>query len=359
MRSTKMIRDVARVRSWRAFTLVELLVVIAIIGTLMGLLLPAVQMAREAGRRSACQNNMKNMVLAVTNFETAQKKLPAGAMWGPVDGTTGKHIFDQRFSTQFALLPYLEQQPLYDRTDRSASPVGQSAELAFMLCPSDPIMSTSTFFCNYHVNCGSWSGIVRGGSGNWDGVFGYDEALPTGGSTVEIRALGARKMSSITDGTSNTAMFAEVINGSDGTGGALGEKTDCYTVTLDYTTPSTALDSSAALSSAWIEARYQAQAASGSVNYALRGGEWMVGRTVNTWYNHLLTPNYSCKLGSVATEKDLSLAVIPASSAHPGGVNVGMCDGRVVFVPQEVDENAWTAIGTVSGGKHEVWSVQW
>ena len=106
-----------RVRS--GFTLVELLVVIAIIGILVGLLLPAVQAAREAARRMQCSNNVKQMGLAVHNFESAYKRLPNG---GQVDSTGDGTTVYMVHSTPTQLLPYIEQTSLYQLLDHSALP---------------------------------------------------------------------------------------------------------------------------------------------------------------------------------------------------------------------------------------------
>lgn len=129
------------------FTLVELLVVIAIIGILVALLLPAVQAAREAARRSTCTNNLKQLGLAVQMFSDANKTYPAGSYWYDADtscipGTTCK---DRRGTLQVHILPYMEQQALYDRFDFSkptddqlmpdGSPIG-SVEIATFKCPS-------------------------------------------------------------------------------------------------------------------------------------------------------------------------------------------------------------------------------
>ena len=105
----------ARVRA--AFTLVELLVVIAIIGILVALLLPAVQAAREAGRRAACQNNLKQLGLSVHNFESARKKLPTGSESRPYSAAPAHPYNFYRWSVLAHLTPYLEQSNAYNTID--------------------------------------------------------------------------------------------------------------------------------------------------------------------------------------------------------------------------------------------------
>ncbi len=97
----------------RGFTLVELLVVIAIIGILVGLLLPAVQAAREAARRMSCSNNLKQMGLALHNYESTFRKLPPGAYGASQLRGEPSGEDDDGFGWMVSILPYIEQQPLY------------------------------------------------------------------------------------------------------------------------------------------------------------------------------------------------------------------------------------------------------
>lgn len=107
-------------RSRDGFTLVELLVVIAIIGILVGLLLPAVQAAREAARRMSCQNNLKQMGLALHNYEGVFGKLPPAMFGSPMNGNT---LDDDGFGWQVAILPFIEQQNMYDLMQPNGQPV--------------------------------------------------------------------------------------------------------------------------------------------------------------------------------------------------------------------------------------------
>ena len=105
----------------RGFTLIELLVVIAIIAILVSLLLPAVQQAREAARKSQCQNNLKQMGLAMHNYESAYQVLPSG-IWGHVNDDDGGGADDDGYGWQVSLLPYLDQQPLYNDLPEKGNP---------------------------------------------------------------------------------------------------------------------------------------------------------------------------------------------------------------------------------------------
>lgn len=199
-----------------AFTLVELLVVIAIIGTLVGLLLPAVQAARAAARRMQCMNNLKQLSLATLNYQSARKKFPPLLM-------IGKNQF--RWSVQARILPYIESVSLADRIDFSAdyNLIGASgatysskAELLknesmlkatrmpALMCPSEDrdemrvdssTGSRSDYPLNYGVNCGVW--------------FVYDPITRTGGPGAFSPNSGFSGKN-FPDGLSNTLMFAEV-----------------------------------------------------------------------------------------------------------------------------------------------------
>ncbi len=351
------------------FTLVELLVVISIIGTLAALLLPAVQMAREAGRRTTCSNNIRQFALAAQNFSTASKeKLPSGANWGAytLDDKSGKvYTYGARFSPIVPLLPYMDSKPLYDRINKDASPYDAqntqnvavaSVQVEFMLCPSDPAVGQvgDAGWTNYHANSGSWSFVQRtmpaGTFGSWDGPFGYDQPLTVGG--VTIQQLPARKLAAITDGLSNTVMFCEVQTGSGTSGGTALENSDCYTGSASTVT---VVDNN--IGAAWGTARTGLNASVTALTpvFTSRGANWTVGSPEYTWYNHLMPPNAPCWMvsGYTGQNGDTASMINPASSAHTGGVNTAMCDASVRFVSETVDQNVWTAGGTCGGGKIE------
>lgn len=294
-----------------AFTLVELLVVIAIIGILVGLLLPAVQSAREAARRMQCSNNLKQFGLALQNYHASIGRFPFAI------GGTGN-----RYSAISQLLPYCEQNNLYQQIDFSRvlnapeNDAARRAELSLFRCPSDfdNTQPTAGGAVNYCPNKGS---SLRWQDPQADGVLYLQSAV---------------RFSDITDGTSNTAAFSE-RNIGDGSNGILTLSSDVF---LSRANPSTQ-DEAVSLCNA-VDVNDLANQFP-----QFMGAPWIDGKHA---YQHISGPNArSCGF------QPAGKATMTATSRHPSGVMVAYCDGSVRFASNTINLVAWRAMGTRNGGE--------
>ena len=333
----------------RGFTLIELLVVIAIIAILIALLLPAVQQAREAARRTQCKNNLKQLALAIHNYELTHRVYP----FGKGASYLGAPVY-ARWSQHAMLLPYIEQANLYQSINFSAPPEtpGMGGVLAFMPAYVSPtgINSVSSrsliqgFFCPSDFGVSDpWQGQnnYAGNQGGWLCDRNDNPALATDTAPAETQTgvfyyLSRCSPRDITDGMSNTAFFSERIRGQ----GRPDPKSDIFVMphqtTLDATyqtckalNPLTATP----LSSKW-------------------GYSWVMGENCCTQYNHVATPNSVSCAGTGFPGSMTNMAMqISASSRHSGGVQVMMGDGSVHFCGASVDLGVWRSIGTRSSGE--------
>jgi len=333
----------------RAFTLVELLVVIAIIGILVALLLPAVQAAREAGRRTQCLNNMKQIGIALHNYHDTLKKLPFGK--GPsYPGAAGY----ARWSTHALMLPYMEQANLSNAIDFNFAPEtpGMGGVMAFMPAYQNPggqngvICRTLIpgFLCpSDGTSPGDWKGQnnYTGNQGGWLCDRGDAAPAPSDISPGELQTgvfyfLSRCTLASVTDGLSNTAFFSEKLRG-DGTPRP---KSDLFSMpnqtslNATYQTCITLNTATATpLTSKW-------------------GWSWVMGENCCTLYNHVSTPNTTSCAGIPFPGTMTNMAMqVSANSQHPGGVNMMLGDGSTRFVANTVDLAVWRALGTRSGGE--------
>jgi prepilin-type N-terminal cleavage/methylation domain-containing protein len=316
----------------RGFTLIELLVVIAVIGILVALLLPAVQSAREAARRAQCSNNLKQIGLALSNYESALRVYPFGVGGG---GPPGNVV--NRWSAQSQLLPYLEQPALFNalnfvgvpwlNVNPVFGPMNQTAlttKVAGFLCPSDvdrindPL---NTAHNNYRACAGTLPYNLKNDSPDLTG-------RNNGGFWFQSAVSPAR----VTDGLSMTAFFSERCLGDTAAPDPLSD----YYITNDT------LD----------ECRLSGPRHSPRLNdpYEWSGDRWADGNALYTRYHHALPPRFpSCLLGG-SQDYD-SQAAVTATSRHTGGVNVMTGDGAVRFVKDSIDAHIWAALGTIAGGE--------
>ena len=353
------------VRSKRGFTLVELLVVIAVIGVLIALLLPAIQAAREAARRTQCVNNLKQMGIAMHTHHDALGYMPvsqtgSGAKSGGACGVG-------YFSWRARLLPFLEQRPLYESIDfavnmsdscDSGAPISASHRnavaaatlVSVFRCPSDgangdnaTVMgSANPASDNYSANAG-WPSRATGlqgerpTPGDYNGVI----SLENPGAPVAWHSRSRTSLKDITDGTSNTAAVAERLVQ---TGSTLEEIRNALAVLRSYhvTGASRTLPVMA-------ERCNSANTHADPVASTYLGRAWISGWSAAApTYMHLKTPNiHSCHFDYEDAAGDVA---ITPSSHHSGGVNVLMADGRVDFVADGIEPTAWWTMGSRNDG---------
>jgi prepilin-type N-terminal cleavage/methylation domain-containing protein/prepilin-type processing-associated H-X9-DG protein len=317
----------------RGFTLIELLVVIAIIAVLIALLLPAVQSAREAARRIQCTNNLKQIALASMNYESSNSCLQINRLAAPTFGNYRAHV--DGFGGLARVLGYSEQAPLYNAINFGYCPYTYgnstvvSTGLTMFWCPSDG----SIVGLGYYENQPGWDGssmIMRyssyaGMAGTYciQGINGCDQraAAPTelslqNGVMIDTGmpvfeggcgTIGPRTIASITDGTSNTIMWAERC------------QTKLNMITGEFECKGW-----------WSDAEYGDTSITSFYppNIAPLPG-YATG--TNPWKNPDNCDGHS--------EGGTSYLAISAQSLHPGGVNVAFCDGSVHFIKNSI--NSW------------------
>ncbi len=348
----------------RAFTLIELLVVIAIIGVLIALLLPAVQQAREAARRVQCVNNLKQIGLAVFNFESTYSKFPDGA--GPVPTATGVGPYI-RCNTQALLLPYLEQTSLFatfnltlDVNNTGENETARCQLVNAFNCPSDAAnvrMPGSTVYApstgqigvsNYFACIGATASLLfdtATATAETDartlGIFNYKMNL-TGSLATNPKFRSVEStvtVASVTDGTSNTAMFSEIrrsmlpvtATAANLVDRSVVHRLSTWTIVPDNYTPRLPDCDTTTLTV-----------------LAYRGQQYYRSLQPTCTYSHTVPPNYK---GFDCMDSGFGVGHIAARSYHPGGVNVAMADGTVRFVKDSVSMQAWRAVGTRSANE--------
>lgn len=286
------------------FTLIELLVVIAIIAILVALLLPAVQQAREAARRSTCKNNLKQLGVAMHNYHDTYKVFPPG-YFAEVD-ETGSNWNYRRFCWMQAILPFIEQGPLYDQLAPqrqnqvpSYSWTGRDTVIPVLSCPSDPAagkVNTRGFHGNYAAVMGH-NATSDGRQHDMSGIFYFE-------SDTDIADIG--------DGTSTTYLMGEILlvkDDADRRGAYYATGWNSANVTISaYRNPNSD----------------QPDLGRGSI--IVDSDPWSPAQNDTTWFR------------------------LAARSRHRGGVQFAMADGAVRFISENIDNTTHQRLSTKDGG---------
>ena len=343
----------------RGFTLIELLVVIAIIGILIALLLPAVQKVRDAANRTKCQNNLKQIGLATLNYESTHSTLPPGAGQLPIYAINGTTPVEpgpstdppatQRPSPQALILPYVEQANKYNQFDfdrdvngDSANDAARTQDVPFYLCPSDPSTAQFATVHGYYGRCNYMASIGRNPNptnqdGSTGGVF-FVEFTNTQWHVL-LNHPRCVRLGTITDGTSNTAMWAEVKRGL-----VASSQSSNYTPGLVPWDVASVSNASSLIPTG--NCAVDPSLFSGGTVYRYAGLEYDRSFAFTCFYSHTKVPN-----AATLDCTDLNSYHGAARSYHSGGVNVCFCDGSVHFINSSIDLATWQAVGSRGGGE--------
>jgi prepilin-type processing-associated H-X9-DG protein len=325
--------------------LIELLVVIAIIAVLIALLLPAVQSAREAARRMQCTNNLKQIGLAMHNYESVAGAFP---MTGVIDTRPTAFAAWVGWSGHARVLPLMEQGPMFNSINftlpysRPDNYTVAATTISSFVCPSEQdytptppsgFFNTPKAVSNYGLNMGDWF------------VFNPAGPLTRGVFAPNL----SRRFANFTDGTSNTMLASEVK--------IRNPEYNCFGGLANITNPTSVPDPTA-------DPFTVAPEYSGTCGGVGQGHTaWVDGNVQETGMTTAWPPNK--RILGAKGEGDLDLQGIPlfrggagptfaainARSYHPGGVNMLLADGSVRFIKDSIAGSIWRGLGTVSGGE--------
>jgi prepilin-type N-terminal cleavage/methylation domain-containing protein/prepilin-type processing-associated H-X9-DG protein len=355
----------------RGFTLIELLVVIAIIAVLIALLLPAVQAAREAARRIQCTNNLKQLGLAIANYESTTNAIPAGDIFNiatPPCTSPGFGNNCQNTPWFVLVLPFIEQGPLFNSFNSAIGTEGPgyvglgmnstifTTRIASMQCPSDQsqlfsvaslgplgVPATLTGFSatkgNYAVNWGNTD------NGQWSSAGSFPTLYRASPFGVNQSLSGPQlvKYASVTDGLSNTHFCSELLQGAqDDLRGTIWVDDACAGAIQTRFTPNGTQDILQLLG-AWTGNGFNnvdnvpGGASAGTPGFSPA----MAGTLCDTQPVQQLACANTSEGGAYCGSR----------SRHPGGVNCLFGDGSVRFVKNSVNPQTWVALGSINGGE--------
>ena len=343
----------------RGFTLIELLVVITVIALLLAPLAARRSVLPRSGARAQCASNLRQFGLAGQLRQPAVQSFPAGmASWQGYE-----------FSAQIMLLPYLEQRPLYNSYNFQsifvngkvqgpfyngpAQTTAVNTTVAIFLCPSDIDRCTAATGHNNYMGCaGSAPNSFLGGTGGGDPAKVTQASGPSGGIFLMIggnnQQNSTTRLSNIRDSTSQTAAFSERVKGITNAG----QPDPLKPTSQASTVPDPAPDDTSP------EPFHKVCLAHSPTNPGVApasfgdpsGISWFEGYSFCTRYNHVMPPNtWGCVIN--AFPRTFGYGALPASSRHPGGVNVLFADSSVAFIKDSVSVPIWWALGTKAGGE--------
>jgi len=351
-------------RPARAFTLVELLVVIAIIGVLVALLLPAVQSAREAGRRMQCSNNLKQLGLGIHNFHDTNGLFPFNYQLIGVETW-------EAASAHYQILPFIEQGNVHSQFKiPSTAKAGQSkdpapagavggavGDAAMWSASWNGPMNTrlKTFICPTSTKAPTRAQVSWGGPGsNYGWCTGSRTQVVWVGDGFNgmIAYQHQRRMKDVTDGLSNTILASEFL---PGRGMNTGTATYPFDVFYAGDGPFNAVKDKNQATKLELDAiGNAAKSLAGGGFRGNNGGNWAWYSAGHSTFSTAAPPNWqfptaggNCCPGGA---HDWGNGVIPARSLHPNGVNVVMGDGSVRFVTNSVDLLTWQYAGSRNDG---------
>jgi prepilin-type N-terminal cleavage/methylation domain-containing protein/prepilin-type processing-associated H-X9-DG protein len=371
MRSSSDVR--AAFRGRHGFTLIELLVVIAIIAVLIALLLPAVQSAREAARRIQCVNNLKQIGLAVYNYENRHSQYPLGnslqSRWLPASGYAGTLGYGS-FGASALILSDIEGGNIFNALNFDLCPwthyrcglgwdanyTGFNMRVRTYLCPSDPHAGITSSM-SYLASAGTTT-------------TGELAPAPTTGI---FQMMTGTTIGSVTDGTSNTLLYFETkVSQAETSVNMLADDRATQASALGAFNPTQVLvnatdpggagvyDASRNIAAtmagiAVCDALWKAGTAGGAGTSPTKGYRWGLGTLGMGTGTTVVPPNgkdwNGCRFNDSISGNSDGSAYVNATSYHPGGVNTTFADGSVHFIKNSINMMTWMALGTRAGGE--------